>query len=226
MAKILVVDDQESILKTAEALLKKAGHEVETAADGYIALDMLALWSCDLLITDANMPGISGFDLVRSLRMNEKTRHLPILMLTSRQEKRDVERAIQLKVDDYVIKPIDPATLLGKVEVLLVKASAAPAAPEVPTAEAGDLRLAVKVTAVTEEGLSLVCSQNLAAGAVIPVNSPLFAKIGIAPQEVRVIGSQAQGGGWVVIAHFIALEPADRTKLRDWITQNMKPKAS
>lgn len=121
MAKILVIDDQESILKTAEALLKRAGHEVFTAADGYIALEKLAIFEFDLIITDANMPGISGFDLVKSLRLGEKTRHTPIVMLTSRQERRDVEKAIQVKVDDYVIKPIDPPVLLGKVSALLAK---------------------------------------------------------------------------------------------------------
>lgn len=122
MAKILVVDDQESILKTAEAVLKRAGHEVFTASDAYIAIEKLALFQFDLIITDANMPGISGFDLVKSLRMGEKTRNTPVIMLTSRQEKRDVEKAIQVKIDDYVLKPIDPESLLKRVGNLLARA--------------------------------------------------------------------------------------------------------
>ncbi len=123
MAKILLVDDQDSILKTAEAILKKAGHEVFTAADGYIALEKLAIFTFDLIVTDANMPGISGFDLVKALRIGEKTRNTPIVMLTSRQEKRDVEKAIQAKINDYVIKPIDPNILISKINALLEKAS-------------------------------------------------------------------------------------------------------
>lgn len=123
MAKILVVDDQASILKTAEAILKKAGHEVYTAADGYIALEKLSIFTFDLIVTDANMPGISGFDLVKALRIGEKTRNTPIVMLTSRHEKRDVEKAIQVKVSDYVIKPIEPAVLISKIETLLGKAA-------------------------------------------------------------------------------------------------------
>ena len=222
MAKILVIDDQESILKSVEAILKKSKYEVFTAADGYIALDKISLINFDLIITDAMMPGISGYDLIKSVRLSERTRSLPIIMLTSRQERRDVEKAIQVQVDDYVIKPLDPDLLTAKVAGLLARAGVPPKPAEASVLEEAEVRVFVKVTGVSEAGVTLASPQNLGVGSIIPINTPLFKRIGIAvPQVTRVISSQAHGDGYVVLTQYMELKTEELEVLRAWIARQI-----
>ena len=125
MAHILVVDDDELILKIAKSILHKAGHVVTLAKDGHQALEAIELELYDMIITDANMPnGVSGFSLVSTIRKNERCNAIPIMFLTGRKDKSDVSRALEAGVDDYVVKPIDPDLFVAKVEALINKKTA------------------------------------------------------------------------------------------------------
>lgn len=121
MAKILVVDDDVITLQIVSSVLHKEGHAVQTAADAYTALDYLDQEGFNLLITDANMPKISGYNLVTTLRRSLKHRNLPIIFMTGRRSKADVLRALESGVDDYIIKPIEVATLAEKIRTLLMQ---------------------------------------------------------------------------------------------------------
>jgi two-component system KDP operon response regulator KdpE len=120
MSRVLVADDESAIRKVVRDALERAGHEVETAADGEEALDRFGGGAFDLVITDWNMPGIDGFEVVRRLRRSST---VPILVLTVRSEERDKVRLLDGGADDYVTKPFGVAELVARAAALLRRRS-------------------------------------------------------------------------------------------------------
>jgi DNA-binding response OmpR family regulator len=116
---ILLVDDDADVRRIVKKILEKSGYSVVVVDNGLSALDELNTNAYDLLLSDATMPQYSGFDLIRSVRRLPKHDHMSIAMLTGRRDKQDIQQAIDLKVDDYIIKPINPEVLLTKVEKIL-----------------------------------------------------------------------------------------------------------
>lgn len=119
--KFLVVDDSVTMRRIVANSLKSIGYDnfVE-AADGKEALAKLnADDSINFVITDWNMPEVSGLELVKAIRSNEKTQSLPILMVTTRGLKEDILEALQAKVNNYIVKPFTPQILREKIEQIL-----------------------------------------------------------------------------------------------------------
>ena len=116
MSRILVADDESAIRKVVRDALERAGHEVETAADGEEALARFDEGAFDLVVADWNMPVLDGFELVRRIR---KLSSVPILMLTVRSEERDKVLLLDAGVDDYVTKPFGVGELGARVAALL-----------------------------------------------------------------------------------------------------------
>ncbi|MEK7388156.1 MAG: response regulator [Elusimicrobiota bacterium] len=115
MAKVLVVDDEESIRDLIKEVLLSQGHEFISARNGGEALDLLRKKSVDLAIIDRNMPGMSGIDVVHLIRQNPKTRHLKIVMCTASSVTKEIDEAFAAGANDYVLKPLNFTVLLGKV---------------------------------------------------------------------------------------------------------------
>ena len=116
MSRILVADDDAAIRKVVRDALERAGHEVETAADGEEALARFEGGAFDLVVADWNMPAVDGFEVVRRVR---KASAVPILMLTVRSEERDKVRLLDAGADDYVTKPFGVAELVARTAALL-----------------------------------------------------------------------------------------------------------
>ncbi|MGI8858043.1 MAG: response regulator [Thermomicrobiales bacterium] len=114
--RLLVVDDEPQILRALRAALKGHGYDVQTAADGEEALDLLALHPPDIVILDLVMPGKSGFDVVREVRTWSR---VPIIVLSARGEDRDKVTALDLGADDYLTKPFSMNELLARIRVAL-----------------------------------------------------------------------------------------------------------
>ncbi len=104
--RILVADDDRGIRAVLTELLTSWGHEVELASDGYEALAKLEL-DIDLVLTDASMPGMDGFEVVRHIRADERFSHLPVIMITGSTERDDRIRAAEAGANDFITKPID-----------------------------------------------------------------------------------------------------------------------
>jgi CheY-like chemotaxis protein len=121
MARILVVDDEESIREVVRRLLSLHGHTVETAVNGAEALDRLQNRKYDLMIIDRFMPKMSGVDAVAVLRTSPKFKDLKILMVTMTSTTKDVDEAFDAGVDGYVVKPFDMNKLLEKVNLTLLR---------------------------------------------------------------------------------------------------------
>ncbi len=119
--KFLVVDDSVTMRRIVINSLKNLGYEnyVE-AADGKEALAKLSSdGDLNFIITDWNMPNLSGLDFTKTVRADARTANLPILMVTTRGVKEDIVEALQAKVNNYIVKPFTPQVLKEKIEQIL-----------------------------------------------------------------------------------------------------------
>ncbi len=116
---ILVCDDDDMIVRIVTSKLASVGYQVVTASSGAEALKIIGAFPPSLLILDAVMPGLSGFDVLEAIGASQKAVSFGILMLTSRRGQEDVARAISSGADDYLIKPFSLANLVARVERLL-----------------------------------------------------------------------------------------------------------
>jgi len=115
--RILIVDDEPSIVVPLEFLMKREGYEVAVAGDGQAALDAVARSAPDLVILDVMLPRMSGFEVCRQLR--QSGRGLKILMLTAKGRDSEMEKGLGLGADMYVTKPFSTRDLVAKVRDLL-----------------------------------------------------------------------------------------------------------
>ncbi len=115
--KILVVDDFSTMRRIIKNLLKDLGFSnVQEADDGSTALPMLQQGDFDFVVTDWNMPGMQGIDLLRAIRADESLKHTPVLMVTAEAKKEQIVAAAQAGVNGYVVKPFTAATLKEKLD--------------------------------------------------------------------------------------------------------------
>ena len=119
--KFLIVDDSVTMRRIVVNSLKNLGYaDFVEANDGKEALEKLSTDdSISFVITDWNMPVVSGLELVRSIRSAEKLQKLPVLMVTTRGVKEDIIEALNAKVNNYVVKPFTPAILKEKIDQIL-----------------------------------------------------------------------------------------------------------
>ncbi len=118
--KFLVVDDYSTMRRIVKNLLHDLGYaNVAEADDGKTALPLLENGSFDFLITDWNMPGMPGLDLLKAVRSNDKLKKLPVLMLTAEAKREQIVEAAQAGVSGYVIKPFTAETLKEKLDKIL-----------------------------------------------------------------------------------------------------------
>jgi len=123
MKKILVVDDEKSLLDLVKRILTRGGFEVITASDGEEGLAKVYNEAPDLMILDINMPGMNGWEVCGKIRGDPLYKHLPIIMLTVRKKKEDQLKGLDLGGDEYITKPFYPTELLARVKTVLQRAS-------------------------------------------------------------------------------------------------------
>jgi len=118
--KFLVVDDFSTMRRIIKNLLHDLGYSnVSEADDGNTALPMLQQGDFDFLITDWNMPGMPGLDLLKAVRADAKLKGMPVLMLTAESKREQIVEAAQAGVNGYVIKPFTAVTLKEKLDKIL-----------------------------------------------------------------------------------------------------------
>lgn len=119
LPKLMVVDDSISARKSLETLLKDTGYEVSTAIDGLDALNKIRKDPPDLVLTDLEMPRMSGIELSSAIRNNDITREIPVIMITSRSTDKHRDEAATAGVTDYLTKPWTEEGLLSRVQNML-----------------------------------------------------------------------------------------------------------
>ena len=126
--KVLVVDDMMTMRKIVSRACKDLGlKDIVTANDGKMAWDILASGdeNVGLVISDWNMPNMSGLELLKSVRADKNLKSLPFLMVTAEAEQAQIMEAIASGVDSYVVKPFTPASLKEKLQIVYNKRAAA-----------------------------------------------------------------------------------------------------
>jgi DNA-binding response OmpR family regulator len=117
--KILVVDDEKHIPRLVQASLERHGYEVSVAWDGLEALRKVEADRPDLIVLDVAMPNMDGFEVLRRLKANTTTCGIRVVMLTARDEDKDVKTGWSAGADAYLVKPFNPADLAAIVKSAL-----------------------------------------------------------------------------------------------------------
>lgn len=115
--KILIVDDFSTMRRIVKNLLRDLGfNNTVEADDGLTAMPILKKGGIDFVVTDWNMPGMQGIDLLKNIRANPELNHLPVLMITAEAKKEQIVEAAQAGVNGYIVKPFTSGTLKEKLD--------------------------------------------------------------------------------------------------------------
>jgi two-component system, chemotaxis family, chemotaxis protein CheY len=117
---ILIVDDSKTVRNLVAFIMKREGYRVTTAVDGLDGLEKLyGADSVDLIISDVNMPNMDGFTFTKNLREQEEYRDLPIIILSTEGQDKDIRQGMNLGANLYMVKPAQPEKLIQNVKMLL-----------------------------------------------------------------------------------------------------------
>jgi excisionase family DNA binding protein len=121
--RVLIIDDEPTVVEIVVRTLQRLGDvELATATDGFEAGLQVATFRPSLLVLDLMMPHVDGFEVCRIVRRNPATAHIKILIITAFGEHRNIQRALEVGANDFLIKPLDIAQLTDKVRLLLGEA--------------------------------------------------------------------------------------------------------
>lgn len=148
MTMVLLVDDEDALLRTLSINLRARGYDVTTAGDGESALAELREQVADAVILDLGLPGISGVEVLRELRTWSS---VPVIVLSARHGSNDKVEALDVGADDYVTKPFGIDELLARLRAAVRRAGA----PDPQTVEAGDLRIDLPDKRVLRAGVEV-----------------------------------------------------------------------
>lgn len=123
--RVLIVEDEESLLKLETILLTVKGFEVVGAFTGKMAMDKLASEEFDLVLLDIMLPDIDGFEVCRQIRKDERTARLPIIMLTGKKTQEDHDKGVLCGANAYLTKPFKSAMIIEEINAILKNSGAA-----------------------------------------------------------------------------------------------------
>ncbi|MFA5627609.1 MAG: twitching motility response regulator PilH [Thiohalomonadaceae bacterium] len=119
MARILIVDDSPTEIYVLSTILQKQGHEITAAEDGEKGVAAAREQKPDLVLMDVVMPGMNGFQATRLLSKDAQTAHIPIIIVTTKDQETDRVWGLRQGAKDYVTKPVNESELLAKIQALL-----------------------------------------------------------------------------------------------------------
>lgn len=118
-AKILIVEDSKESIDLLVYFLKPAGYEIMTAMDGFEAIERIEKTMPDIILLDVMLPNLNGYEICERIKKNNRTFHIPVIMITALKELKDKIRALEAGADDFISKPFDSVELLARVKSLL-----------------------------------------------------------------------------------------------------------
>lgn len=218
---IIFVDDDPSSGRLLHAMLTQAGYYVSIAADGFQALEMVSKYAFDLLILDIMMPQMNGFDFLKRLRSADATKHLPVIMLTAKDDPKSVKRAKELGANDYIIKPPKKDTLIAKIENLLGgRPRFAEIHLDVDNRDAvSELVLACRVISIGEAGVVIHAPIAIQPDSVQIFRAPIFTKMGLDSPCLKCIENIPDKTGYLNYFSYLGLSDEEVHRIRDWVVQ-------
>ena len=114
-----MVEDEEDIIEVIRFNLEKEGYEVHQALSGEKALQVIENNLPSLVLLDLMLPGINGLDLCRIFKQNDRTKAIPVIMLTAKSEDADIVAGLEMGAEDYITKPFSPRVLVARVRTIL-----------------------------------------------------------------------------------------------------------
>jgi DNA-binding response OmpR family regulator len=180
MARILIIDDDQSLLELEKLILLNAGFEVLVAENALIALNLLELYAVDLLIVDIQMPRFNGFQFVNTVRRNHQFKFIPVAFLSASVEKINIIQAAKLGADFYITKPIDRDALVQKIKSIFDKCPPKQH-PKIEFQNSVGIEAKVsqfvRIIAITELGVEVQVSQKLERGQLVELPNLFFNEI-------------------------------------------------
>ncbi|MGE0526364.1 MAG: PleD family two-component system response regulator [Bdellovibrionales bacterium] len=221
MARILIVDDDQSVLALERLILTEAGHDVLLAHEVRKAMDLLSVYPVDLMIVDIMMPDLSGFQMVNMVKNNPSLHETPVAFLTSKNNAKDVVRAAELGADFYIMKPIDREDFVKRVAAFFAKKpprkypGASFASP--PAAELRVFQSA-QITSVSDLGIEILTEVELELDQVLELSAAVLHEIPLKQTLLRVLSTKRDRDGfWRVRLTFVELDLETIRKVQRWI---------
>jgi len=119
MKTILIIDDSETVRHYHAGIFRSAGFNVVTAMDGADALEKFYRAPADVVLTDINMVGMDGYEVIRRLRQDAAYDHVPIIIVSTESQDKDKRKGLELGANLYIVKPTDPQQLVENVRMVL-----------------------------------------------------------------------------------------------------------
>ncbi len=126
--RVLIIEDDRDISELIRYNLEREGYEVTALFEGNGAFDHVSKCNPDLVLLDLMLPGTDGIEICRMIKNGDKTKDIPVIMLTAKGEESDVVVGLQMGADDYITKPFSPRVLAARVKAVLRRSARAPAA--------------------------------------------------------------------------------------------------
>ena len=232
---VLTVEDNPNIRKMIAYNLRRAGFKAIEAGDGKEAVRVLQKVVPDIIILDVRMPEMNGFQLLELMRKYPRAAAIPVVMLSALSQPENIDRALKLGVVDYIVKPLDPATLIAKIRSALEsgghdgasdwQGSERRASPRVSISDV-ELQPSPggRLLDLSEGGLSWRCKVPPAVGDILELDAPAFRRLTqITAEEtirLRIVHTKEIGLGYSRVgACFIGLSAPVKQAVRTLVTQ-------
>jgi CheY-like chemotaxis protein len=217
---VLLIDDDPDIRALVTVFLRTAGIDVKAVEDGFAGLDELHENHYDLVLLDISMPHVNGFKVLKAIRGSKKFSSLPVIMLTARAEKKDLDQVLN-HCNDYIIKPPDRKDLLARVDKIL---SQRPKNEEIQFTNGdfltdGTLELPIRLVSLSNFGVTFKGLVPLDKGFSLQgLQVGVLKELKVGTSRLKIGDCIPHNtGGYEFFASFENLSPEERQKIYEWI---------
>ena len=218
---ILFVDDDEPTRLLLQAMLKQAGYLPVTSPSAFEALDLVHKHAFDLILLDIMMPQMNGFDFLKRLKSSDKVKDIPVVMLSAKDDRPSIEKAMSLGAVDYIVKPPQKDVVCKKLETIL---GGRPRFAEVEFKDPKDPDALVeilhtaRVISIGESGLVVQSPIPMIRLDDQDLEIPIFKKLGIKNAKLNIISSvEDENGNYTIYFTYFGMSDEDVEKIRSWV---------
>ena len=229
VANLLLIDDDHDLLKLCRKVLAAANHNVWSADNVVQGLELLRTHPIDLVITDANMRPYNGYELLRTIRNDRSFIHLPVVMLTARRDKKDIEKAIAMGINDYIVKPLDPVILIDKINIHLGRAQGMmpeDRSNEIEVNLRAELLMQINIKSLSESGAVITCKHEFGVNTKFRLDSMIFQELGVPAPVVRVLSTVKKDDGFEIRTAYAAMDARNHGRIRAWVAGQQAKRAA